>query len=76
MSSSLEPYEFKMALFENDKLEQFLLFVQNFNMTLAELGTLSMGTKVQYICTLVRVEALCQFDSLYDDVEGMNPLTL
>ena len=27
-------YEFKMSLFDNGKIEEFLLFIQNFNMTL------------------------------------------
>ena len=64
-----------MALFNNGDLEEFMLFVQNFNMTLAASGTLAMGVKIQYICTLVRLEALHQFDLLSADVEGTNPLT-
>ena len=31
-------------------------------MTFAASGTLSTGVKIQYICTLVRGEALRQFD--------------
>ena len=30
----LDVYEFKMALFENDNPEKFMLFVQNFKMAL------------------------------------------
>ena len=44
-------------------------FLRKFNMALAASGTLDMGAKVQYLCTLVRVEVLRQFDSLSADVE-------
>ena len=65
-----------MALFENGELGEFLLFVQNINMTFVESGTLETGIKIQYICTLVRGEALREFDSLSEDVEGLKPLTM
>ena len=54
-------YEFKIDLFDKGDLEELLLLVRNFNMTLAASGTLETGAKVQYICTLVRGEALRQF---------------
>ena len=54
-------YEFKIDLFDNGELEELLLLVRNFNMTLAASGTLEMGAKAQYICTIVRGEALRQF---------------
>ena len=50
--------------------------MQNFNMTLAVSGTLVTGAKIQYLHTLVRGEALRQFDSLSADVEGANPLNV
>ena len=53
-SYSSDLYEFKMAFFDNGDLEEFLLFVQNFNMTLAASGTLATGAKIQYLYTLVR----------------------
>ena len=62
-------YEFKMCLFNNGKPEEFLLFVRNFNMTLVASGTLEAGAKYQYLSTLIRGEALRQFDSLSADVE-------
>ena len=40
-------YEFKMSLFYNGYPEEFLLFVHNFNMTLAASGTLEAGVKYQ-----------------------------
>ena len=33
-------YEFKISFFENDEPDKFLLFIRNFNMTLAASGTL------------------------------------
>ena len=65
-----------MFLFDNGEPEDFLLFVRNFNMTLAASGTLEAGTKVHCLRTLVRGEALCQFDSLSDDVEGTENLNI
>ena len=40
-------YEFKMSLFDNGNTEEFLLFVCNFNTTLAASGTLETGAKYQ-----------------------------
>ena len=37
---------------------------------------LGSGAKVQYLCALVREEALHQFDVLYDEVEGATPINL
>ena len=53
-SSTSDLYEFKMSLFDNDETEDFLLFVSNFNTNLAASGTLEVGTKIQYLRTLVR----------------------
>ena len=41
-----------------------------------ESGTLEMVAEIQYICTLVRGEALCQFDTLPDDIKSTTPLTV
>ena len=43
-----------MSLFDHGDQEEFLLFVNNFNMNLTETGTLDMDANIQYICTLVR----------------------
>ena len=55
-SPTSDLYEFKISLFDNGEPEEFLLFVRNFNMTLAASGTLEAGTKYQYLCTLFRGE--------------------
>ena len=60
--SASDPYELMMFLFDHSEPEEFLLFVQNFHMTLVASGMLEPEAKVQYICTLVCGEALCQFD--------------
>ena len=51
-----------------------MLFVSNFNITLAASWMLEVGAKYQYLCTLVRGEALRQFDSFSDDVESAETL--
>ena len=51
-----------------------MLFVHNFNMTLAASGTLEAGAKYQYLRTLIRGEALHQFDLLSADLEGTETL--
>ena len=66
--STSDPYDFKMSLFNNGDPEEFLLFVRNFNITLAASGTLEIGAKIQYIRTIVRGEALRQFESLSADI--------
>ena len=64
----LDLYDFKIYLFDNVNPEEFLLFVCNFNMTLAASGMLEAGAKYQYLCSISCGEALGQFDLFYDDV--------
>ena len=61
-SSMSDPYEFKMFLFDYGDLEEFILFICNFNMTLVATGKLYMDAKIQYLRKLVHGEAFCQFD--------------
>ena len=74
-SEKLDLYEFKMALFENDKSGEFLLFFRNFNMTIEASGTLRDDAKIQYLCKLVCGEALRQFGILPAEVEIASPET-
>ena len=46
-------YEFKISLFDNGKLEEFLLFVHNLKMAIDAPGTLTYNVKLWYICTLL-----------------------
>ena len=73
-SSTSDLYEFKISLFYNGEMEEFLLFVRNFNTTLAASGTMDADAKFQYLCTLVHREALHKFDSLSADVESTETL--
>ena len=66
--STSDLYEFKISLFDNGEPEEFLLFLLNFNITLAVSGMLEASTKIQYLCTLVLGGLLCQFDSLSSDM--------
>ena len=45
-------------------------------MALAVSGMMMMETKVKYLCKIVRGKALRQFDLLYSEVKGTNPLTV
>ena len=53
-SATSDLYDFKMYLFDNGDPEEFLLFMQNFNTTLAASETLMTGAKIQYFCNIVR----------------------
>ena len=53
-SQKSDTYGLKTDLFDNGDLEEFLLFIWNFNMTLEASGTLKGGTKIQYLRTLAR----------------------
>ena len=66
-------YEFKRALFDNSDLEEFLLFIRNFNMTLEVSGTLLDGAKIQYLHTVVCREALLQLDTFSAEAGSTNP---
>ena len=57
-----------MATFDNREPEEFLLFVQNFQMMLEASGGLSDSAKIQYLSTLLRGEALRQLDMLSIEV--------
>ena len=75
-SSVSDLCEFKMPFFDNGEPEEVLLFVRNFNITLAGAGTLETGAKVQYRHILVHGDALYQFDSFSSDLEITEPLTV
>ena len=69
-------YEFKISLFEHGDPETFLLFIRDFNINLTAIETLEVGAKIWYLCTLVRGEALLQFDLLSADVENTETLNV
>ena len=53
-----------MTLFDNADPDEFLLFVQNFKMMLEASRILIDNTNIQYLRTILRGEALHQFDIL------------
>ena len=57
-----------MTLFDNLYLKEFLLFIQTFQMALGTLIMLDAGAKIQYICPLLRGEALRQLGMLFAEV--------
>ena len=74
--STSDPYEFKISLFANVDPEKFLLFVSNFNMTLAASGTLEAGAKMHYLRTRVQRETLRQFVLFSSDIESTQTLNV
>ena len=74
MSSTSDLYEFRKSLFDHVALEKFLLIVQNFQISLAATGMLEMEAKIQYLCTLLCGEALCQFDLVSADAKNIKTL--
>ena len=75
-SSTSDLYEFKCFCLTNFDLEEFLLFVCNFNMTLAASGTLKADTKFQYLRATVRRELLRHFGPLSSGMESMETLNV
>ena len=74
-SSTSDLNEFRMSLFDHGDPEEFLLFMQNSQMTLAASGTLETEAKVQFLCILVRGEVLRQFDLVSADAKKYrNPI--
>ena len=67
-TQKLDLYQFKMIFFDNGYPEEFFYLIRNFNMTIEASGMLVDGLKIQYLCTLVCVEELRQFDIFYDEV--------
>ena len=65
---TLDLYDFKISLLGKGKLEEFLLFIQNFKMTLDASGMLVAGANIQYRRALVCGEALHQLDTLSVEV--------
>ena len=75
-SEKSDLYEFKMSLFGNSDPEEFFLFIRYLKMAIKASVMLETVREVQYLRTIVRGEALRQFDSMSADVESANPLTV
>ena len=53
-----------------------MLFICNFNTTLAATGLLEIDAKIQSICMLVRKETLRQFDLMYANAENTETINV
>ena len=53
-----------------------MLFISNFKNTIKASVTYKYDAKIQYLCTLLRGEALCQFDTLSSEVRSASPENL
>ena len=51
-----------MSLFDHGDLDEFLLFVRNFQMTLSDMGTIETVAKVWFLSTIFRGGALRLFN--------------
>ena len=69
-------YEFKMYFFDKGEPEEFLLFVRNFQMIIEYSGIIAARTNIQYLFTLLHGEALCQFNTLCNQVGITNTTNL
>ena len=54
-------------------MEEFFLFIRDFNMNHEESGIPKAGAKIHRLCTLVHVEALHQFDNYTSEVGSTIP---
>ena len=61
-STTSETYELKVQTFENGKPEEFLHMMKDFKTGIDGKATLSATRKIQFICTMLRREALREFD--------------
>ena len=75
-SSMSDLYDFRVSLFDNGNPEEFFWLVHNFKTTLAASGTPKTGVNIQYLHSLVLIEALYQFYLLAADVESTETLNL
>ena len=66
-------YELKTYLFYNSNLDEFLLFIRNFKITIKASRTIAAGAKIYFLCMLVRGEELRQIDTFYLEVGSTTP---
>ena len=53
-----------MNLFDNGDPCELLLFISNYKMTLEYPGMLTSNVNIQYLCTILCGEALCEYGNL------------
>ena len=57
-----------MVMFKNGELEEFLLFECNFHLSLDVSGTIKMGVKIHYLCTLLCGEYPSGFETHFAEI--------
>ena len=65
-------YVFRMSLFDHGDPEEFLLFIRNFQTTLAATGNIETEANLQYLRTIFQVRALSPFESRFADVKNID----
>ena len=69
-SVGYETYKFKMTIFEDGRPEDLLQFLNNFNKVIDGTGMTTVTERIYFICTLLRGEALHEFDNLASHSNG------
>ena len=65
-----ETYEFKITIFENGAPEELLQFLTNGNKAIKVTGAMTAAVRINFLRTLLRVEALQEFDILASQNNG------
>ena len=65
-------YEFKIALFDKGSQVWVILFQHNYQMILEASGSITVSAKIQYLCTLPHIKALCGFRNLCVHIGNSN----
>ena len=69
-SSTSETYKLKMTTFENEQPEDFLMLMNNFKTAIEGTGTISVAGRINYLHTMLRGEALKEFDKFVSQNNG------
>ena len=67
-SATSETYELKIKTFENGKPEELIQMMKDFNTATDRTGTTSDNGKIQFLRTMLRGEALREFDVITSQV--------
>ena len=70
-SAGSETHEFKIAIFDNDSPEELLQFLTNAKKAIKRTGTKKFSGRINFLRTLLRGEALGEFDILASQKNGM-----
>ena len=71
-SATSRTYKLKVQTFENGKLEEFLQITKDFKTAVDGTGTTSVTGENQFLRTILRREALSEFDVIAGQVGSTN----